>query len=116
MCNRTSSPILNFLNFALTSNERLKAALASKSFLCQEIEITASGSFSTIYSEIEQNFTGIYKRQLIPLNDNALYYREDEGDQGERQWIAHSGDSEVVDPWILSSNKYALPGSDLGTV
>ena len=83
---------------------------------CQEIEITASGSFSTIYSEIEQNFTGIYKRQLIPLNDNALYYREDEGDQGERQWIAHSGDSEVDDPWILSSNKYALPGSDLGTV
>ena len=46
---------------------------------CQEIELYASGAFSSIYGDIVDNLTGIYKRQLIPLNDNALYYKEDEG-------------------------------------
>ena len=46
---------------------------------CQEIELNAFGAFSSIYGDIVDNLTGIYKRQLIPLNDNALYYKEDEG-------------------------------------
>ena len=63
---------------------------------CKELELSGT------------NFDGTFKRQLIPLNGKSLYYNEESGVQDERSWIAFSQEE-----WVLSSNKYALPGLNL---
>lgn len=60
-------------------------------------------------SNLPSEMNGDYVRLSMPILGKAAYYREEEGDHGERGVLSYSSES-----WKLSSTKYMIPGNSLG--